>query len=415
MNQTHRFRLGVCLLFLILTTAFAGIAFGGEFETPPVLEASKILPAKVLKGKLYSVEKDVTNDGYLNTYTITSDYGTFKAVSTAMLYIRIHEISAIAAIDKVDLGEEFGDSVVDGAKNLAKGAKKLVTDPVGTLEGAASGVAKAFGRAQESLFESTPSEYEDSKAANIIGLSAKKREYALEFKVDPYSTNQVLQDRLQKLALAGYTGGLGFGAVSFVLPSSAAMAFTAVRGTDMFNDVDLSVAPADLRKQNREKLLAMGVSEDVARLFINNGMFSPTHQTLLVAALEKCTGVKDPQAFIEFATTTSSEDLAFFRQRMAGMFLDYHQRVGKLETFVPVSTFVAAKTADNELIFCFPLDYAIWASATKAAIETFDAKAKELGVRGKRFRVTGQLSPTAKQELEARGWRVEEHLSATEG
>lgn len=383
-------------------------ALAGEFESPPQLKASKLLPQDIVKGKLYTVEEKVLNDGYLNTYTIDSQYGKFTAVSTPMVYVRIHEINTIAEIDKIDLGDEFGDSVKQSGKSLVSGVKNLVTDPVDTLGGAFSGVAKAFGRAQESIFESNASQYEDSAVESAIGLSKVKRDYAVKFKVDPYSTNEVLQDRLQKLALANYSGGLGVSALNFVLPGTAAMAVSAVRGTNLMNDVDLSTAPADLRKENRDKLLAMGVEESVARIFINNEVFSPTDQSLLVAALDKCSGVKDRQAFIEFAVPTNSGDLAFFRQRMAAMFMEYHQKKAKLESFVPVGKFIAAKTANNELLLCFPLDYGVRSSAMVTVMKQFNDAAAKMGVKSKRIRVSGRFSPEAKKGLEADGWKVDE-------
>ena len=379
-----------------------------DYEKPPVLQASKLLSKDVLKGKLHTVEEDVQNDGYLNTYTITSPLGTFKAVGTPLLHTRIHEIYAMDAMDKVNLGEEFGNSVVDGGKRFVKGVGSLFRDPLGSLEKASSGVAKAFGRAEESLMESSASDQEDSGAQRLIGFSKTKRDYAAKFKVDPYSTNDAMQERLDKISWAGYSGGVGFGAVSFVLPGTAAMAFSVVRGAETLKDVDLTVAPADMRKANREKLIRMGVTEDVAKLFINNTVFSPSQQSYLVSALDKCQGVDNRQAFVTFAVATHNQDVALFRQNMAIMYMDFHLKHGKLAGFITVDKFVAAKTAAGELLVCFPLDYAIWSSSTEAVMRSYDARVKELGFKKKRIRFTGSLSPVARKRLQAAGWVVEE-------
>jgi len=42
---------------------------------------------------------------------INSPFGQFKAVSTAMLKIRIHELSAIAAMEEVKKSKAYGESV----------------------------------------------------------------------------------------------------------------------------------------------------------------------------------------------------------------------------------------------------------------------------------------------------------------
>src|SRR5678809_629741 len=59
------------------------------YESAPVLSASKILPPELLSGPNHRVQERVTNDGYLNTYQIDSKFGTFTAVSTAVLRKRI--------------------------------------------------------------------------------------------------------------------------------------------------------------------------------------------------------------------------------------------------------------------------------------------------------------------------------------
>ena len=71
------------------------------YEAAPVLSASKILPPELLAGPHHRVEERVTNDGYLNTYQIDSKFGTFTAVSTAVLRKRIGEINAMVVMEKV--------------------------------------------------------------------------------------------------------------------------------------------------------------------------------------------------------------------------------------------------------------------------------------------------------------------------
>src|SRR5215218_9771843 len=69
------------------------------YEPSPVLSASKILPPELLSGPNHRVQERVTNDGYLNTYQIDSKFGTFTAVSTAVLRKRIGEINAMVVME----------------------------------------------------------------------------------------------------------------------------------------------------------------------------------------------------------------------------------------------------------------------------------------------------------------------------
>src|SRR5215831_3703434 len=119
---------------LALLTYLATHASG--YEAAQTLQASKFLPAELRSGPNFRVDEKVTNDGYLNTYHINSKFGTFTAVSTAMLRKRIGEVNALVVMEKVKGTSEF--------TNALSSAKNLVTHPVDTLSGAATGLGVAF-------------------------------------------------------------------------------------------------------------------------------------------------------------------------------------------------------------------------------------------------------------------------------
>ena len=56
----------------------------------------------------------MTNDGFLNTYQIDSKFGTFTAVSTAVLRKRIGEINAMVMMEKVQGSKEYVDGIKEG-------------------------------------------------------------------------------------------------------------------------------------------------------------------------------------------------------------------------------------------------------------------------------------------------------------
>jgi len=104
-----------------------------SYEAPPVFVAARILPAKLLKSPCHSVGSKVPNDGQINHYTIKSKYGTVTADSTAELKIRVDEMRALAAMQRVSNSDQFTRQVKQGGKNVVAGAKALVTRPVGTI------------------------------------------------------------------------------------------------------------------------------------------------------------------------------------------------------------------------------------------------------------------------------------------
>ncbi|HZM98367.1 MAG TPA: hypothetical protein VFB70_03190, partial [Pyrinomonadaceae bacterium] len=103
------------------------------YESTPTLSASKILPPDLLSGPNHRVQERVTNDGFLNIYTIDSKFGQFNAVSTALLRVRIQEINAMAAMDKLKGTKEYGTAVKESALSAMVAAKDMVFQPVQTL------------------------------------------------------------------------------------------------------------------------------------------------------------------------------------------------------------------------------------------------------------------------------------------
>jgi len=134
---------------------------------------------------------------------IDSKFGTFTAVSTAVLRKRIGEINAMVVMEKVQGSKEYLDSIKEGGLDAMSSALSLMTKPVQTVSGAVQGLGAAFSRVGEGLFGSKRSQSEESKVKDLIGFSTTKRQYAFQFDVDVYSENQKLQDMLNRISWAG--------------------------------------------------------------------------------------------------------------------------------------------------------------------------------------------------------------------
>ncbi len=114
-------------------------AADASYESPPVFEAARILPAKLVKSSYHTVGSKVPNDGRMNHYTIKSKFGSITADSTAELKIRVDEMRALAAMERVSNSDQFTRQMKQGGKNALAGAKALVTKPVSTIKGAFAG------------------------------------------------------------------------------------------------------------------------------------------------------------------------------------------------------------------------------------------------------------------------------------
>ena len=377
-----------------------------SYEKPPVFQAAHILPAKLLKSPYHSVGSKVPNDGLMNHYTIKSKFGTVMADSTAELKIRVDEMKALAAMERVSNSKQFTRQMKEGGKNVVAGAKSLVTRPVDTVKNAFAGIGALAGRAGDALMGDPPSDAEDSRIENAIGFSSTKRDYAAEFHVDPYSTNPLLQKRLEEISWYGYSGKITASAVSAVIPGGVGVFVSAAKTSDWLEGIPVQTPPSELRKANREKLAGMGVSADVIDLFVGNTVYSPVLQTKLVQELARMNNTADRGIFVKFAVLARSANVAFFRAHQAEMYANLN-KVTPVERFVAVGTNAAARLANGTVVFCFPSDYLVWTENNARLAESLDRQVSALSdVRGKEIRIAGGISQNARKALEDLGWKV---------
>jgi len=397
------------LAAVILLLLASGAVAQPAVEVPPLrIRAVDVLPADLLQGPNHQVAEEVVDDGYVNHYRVGSRFGELTAASTAMLRVRILEINAMTAMEQVESTSEFTTSFQASLKRNVQGIENLVTQPGEALQGAVSGVARLFDRANESLFGSSRSQAEGSRFQDVVGYAKTRREIAHQFGVDVYSSNALLQEHLSKLAQANYWGGMSVGILTAAVPGAPG-AFLSVTGTTrLLNDVIATTPPPDLRRMNRQKLAAMRVDPTVADLFINNAVFTPRQQTVFVAALEEMRGTADRGAVVRFAVTAHNPDVAFYRQRMAEMYAGYARNVAPIQRFVPVGEFVFGVASGRAAIVCAPFDHLLWTEPVARVVDSLGRRARDMGLSAKEVWLTGTVTPVAREEFRRLGWTVRE-------
>lgn len=376
-----------------------------EHEDAAILKAGKILPAELLSGPNHRVDERVRNDGFLNHYNVDSEFGRFEAISTLALKKLVHEINAIAVMVKFEESKTAAKALEQSGKKTIGSIKRLFTDPSGTLEGAATGLRSLFYRADEALFRSSPSQAEDSRVVQFIGFSNAKRDIAAKFDVDVYSSNKVLQSHLDRLGWADYLGGLSLGAALTVVPGAPGLILSTSGATRLLNDVINKTPPTELRRQNRQKLLDMGIDPDITQLFINNPLFSPREQTFMVASLEKMKGVANRDLFLKVALQVQHRNMAFLVTQMTMMFSGYHNIVAPIDRFYPLARIVCAQTKKGTVIVILPADYIIWSKRLAGAVialnENTNIQKKKIAYE---LWTLGDVSKKAKKELKKAMW-----------
>jgi hypothetical protein len=323
---------------LILAVVLAAVARGVQaaraatgYEKQPVLKASQLVPAALLKGARFQVDETVPTDGFLARFTIRSDFGTFEAHSRDMLQIRVAEMAALEQLESVSKTETFAKALGSAAVRPVNAAEQIITNPVETAKGVPGGVERFFGRVKrgtEHLWTAATASDKSSAdraeevarrvggvSRDALGYEQERRQLAKELKVDPYTTNPVLAAKLDEVAWVTFSARLGINAITTVLvPGSMA-----ISGTSFANDLVWDTPTGELLRLNEQKLRDMGLGDKVVLAMTRNPWYSLSVLTAFVTTLDQLQGVRGRDAVTTLAASVTSEDQARSpRARAAG-------------------------------------------------------------------------------------------------
>ena len=411
MKLTSAVALAVAMPFLSFAGTSASAADDYEYGT--TYKTASVLPANVIAGPHYRIADKVQSDGFMFTYTVESEYGKFRATGDCALQKLLNEIQIIAALKDISRTEAFADSVVHAAKSPLRFGEGLITDPVDTVTGIPRGLFSIFENVGTAVStESDPSE--DSRAKQALFVSSWKRDYCAELGCDVYSSNEVLQEELNRIGWAAAIGGLTVSGATTVASGGAVMVFSTVRTADQLNEALRAEPPSRLRIINKEKLEGMGVPDALIEKFLDHPAFTPRHDTLIVAALASLDGVKGRDKFIELCLRAQDEVGANYFQNVAEIMLGYHTKVAKLTEIIPLLGIGAATAANGRTLVPVAWDFGVY---EKAVAERMDYAAQEFTRRGlsTKFDVwtTGRVSARLKAEAAQRGFTVVENIERT--
>jgi hypothetical protein len=252
-------------------------------------------------------------------------------------------------------------------------------------------------------------------ATNMIGFSRVKRDIALRLGVDPYSTNQVLQKELNKVAWPAFAGGftvdLGMAAASAGIGAAGA-ALAAVDWTGNLNTMLRDNSPTDLRLINLKLLLAMGLDRADADAFLNNNAISPTTQTILVGSLNQLTTATGRDQYIRQATTSSDEQDALFYQQCAQLMALVNNSV-PVTLITQINGLPVCQLSDGMVIVPIQWDYVAWTPAAGQFLTALQAATFPATPTGYAVILTGVVSPLSATTLAEAKIRVDQKQLAT--
>ena len=386
------------------------------YESARSFSAQEVLSAAQIKGPHHQVANAVPIAGYLQVFTITTDWGEVEAEGMSQLRVRLDEVRALAQLDDVSKSEVFLKSAGGAVLNVGKGVAAVVKDPGATAAGLGKGL-KRFGtnlgrkaergadQAKDEI-KGSGEEKEDgtdtSSAAggvanSVLGVSGAARKWAQKVGADPYTTNPVLKKALSDIGKIDSAGSI---ATKVVVPIPPILSTTASVGNLVW-----SKDPEALLKQNEAQFGALGVSGDVIKqLYLSKG-FTLTLHTRLAQALSavKAKGSAD---YVATAAEAKTEREGLFFTESAEMLQRFHA-IAPVTALLTDSRALVAKTKDERAVALVPVDWVQWTDAfAKAATQAGARAKKELGATKLELRLIGRISAVAKKELAALGWTV---------
>jgi hypothetical protein len=396
-----------------------------SYETETVLfDASQMLDEALLIGPNHTVDGTVVNQGYLNHYQIETPFGAFTVSGDAQVPEMIQEINAIAALQQMSRTGVLAQSALDAVQQPVDTVRNIATNPAETVRGIPAGLGRLFSRSKDiardvstqvaevannddsevsSLSTDEVTQAGTDLAMNFIGVGSAQRELASELKVDPYSSNAVLQSELAELATYAAAGSFG---ANLVMPSIPGLGVVS-----NVNDLVWSMSSRDLKLLNQKTLTEMGVAEADVERFFANAFYTPTDQTRLVSWLEALTDVDGRAAIVNKAATATSRDEALLYVRMTSMLAAYHTTRAPIANIVPTDRILQlATTQDGTMLLPVPVDYINWRESTaEAASEFMNLSSVRGGTSGGEIWIEGRASDQARRELTSLGWSVFEH------
>jgi len=401
-----RLLLLVCVTFASLTSEPVPAA---AYEAPMDKAAKEVLPSQLAAGADYSVKDPVVADGYMYRFTVASAYGPYDVTGLGALRKLQREIWAIGELRKITGSEAFLSALKDQAGKPIVFVKDVVTKPVDTLAGIPKGVGRLFSNISTAV-STTPKPSQESRTKEALQVGAFKREYAARFGVDPYSSNQALQGELDKLGKAAAMGLWTASIGTMPISGTAGTVISATSLSKSFNNILQNEPPARIRTINEEKLAKMGVDASLAQEFLDQPVYTPRQTLILVDSLYRLGSATGRNEYLKASMAAADEVEANFFVNMAQILRGYHETQAPIRGLTMFGMLTVAQTRATAVI-PFSLDYGVWTANADRLSQSIKTSYRVPGSNGTfEFWVTGTLSPTAKRELEGRGFRVMEQV-----
>jgi hypothetical protein len=391
----HGYRVSSALAPVVAFGTFLVAASeAGQYERAANFSATQAIQGVPLHGADYSIGDRVPVENFQYVFSVNTKWGPFRVNGSDLLRVRLREITATAKLEEVKGAKTAVESAGRTALAPLNTAKDLVTRPAQTIGDTVRGVGHIFGTARATMNATDP--HGDRIIASVTGGASARRKQAFNIGVDPNTSFPPLADQLKRVATASAVGATSANVGMSFVAGPAGYAIGATGTVGQVREMLRDKTPADLEKEGRDLLAAMGVSQGTMNAFYTSPNLSPTDKIVIVKVLESLGGIQGRELFVAGAAKAPSVEMGFFYRHQAMLIQQYAKRISQVRGFVGVGGAPMLMTA-NGTVSILPVDYLNW-SAPLTQIASAS--------HGGELWITGNASPMATSQLSALGWKV---------
>ena len=398
-------------LHLSLVLVFALVAISASSSANPVVEldttqagsipASDLLPADIMQADSYQIAPSAAVYSGIVVFSMDTKFGQATLVGRQGVMDRVLELRAITQLEAMKSSEVYKSSLKSSAGKPVQGVKNLADSPKETLVAMGRGIGGFFADVGYSMVSDDPNQ--ESVAKTAVGFAAAKRQLAFNLGVSPYSAFQPLQDELSDVAWAAVGGGMTV-SVFFKAFEGAGTALSVTGTAESMRGLVRDNSPRELQNMNFDRLLAMGVEEQLAEVMLDNFNYDPENETRLIGALHSMQGVAGRELFIRRAALQDRPYNARLMREWAELFADYHVNVQKVKAIAISQTAPQLVLEGDKVIALVPIDYLTNAPGFQQRNAANIASLRAMGLTPDEAWVTGKIDPAVRQMLLDSGW-----------
>ena len=376
-----------------------------DFEAPPQIKASAVVPAELMQDEAFAIDENVVASNFYFYFHATSTYGVYDVGSLNLLRIRAAEIDVLSKNREEPGKEEFARTVGTELTSSTKAAAKTVVTPVKTAKAVASGIKRDSQNAIDFLLRKN---HNQPKDAFFIG--DEKRRFACGLGLDVYSTNPAVQDFLTAHAKARAAGttfvNVGFSIGSLVVPvlTPVHLAMTAGKYREEAEAKVDTLSALELYHYNDEVLSDLNVNDELRQRFLEYPEFTPRQKTEIIAALKTLSSMKDKRSFLTAALEFHPVE-GVWPAECAAMLAKYDDAENTIVSVSGGGPSLFAQTSGGKTVVVFPADILYWNYDAAKSFENFAQDGSKTD--GSRVcLISGDITPRARIEIERRGFVV---------